>query len=135
VQVWRKGAAQTLVVTIGETPDDDDSMPGRPGRKPEPAKANRLGLVLAPLSVEQKRALGLSSGLIVEDVRDEGDRSDLQPGDIILSFINKGVQTEIKTVAQFNELLAGMDKKSPITLLVRRRDSQTFVTIKGVDDK
>lgn len=135
LKIWRKGATQTLIVTVGEMPDDDESMSGRPGRKPEPAKANRLGLVLSPLNAEQKRALGLQSGLIVEDVLDEGDRSDLQPGDIILSFIDKGVQTEVKTVAQFNELLSKVDKKATITLLVKRRDMQTFVTIKGVDDK
>jgi hypothetical protein len=36
-----------------------------------------------------------------------------------------------RSVAQFNELLQGLDKNATITLLVRRGDSQTFITIKG----
>jgi hypothetical protein len=32
-------------------------------------------------------------------------------------------------------LLQGVDKSATITLLVRRGDSQTFITIKGLPDK
>jgi serine protease Do len=47
----------------------------------------------------------------------------------------KGSQVDVKSVAQFNELLQGLDKNATITLLVRRGDSQTFITIKGLSDK
>jgi serine protease Do len=59
----------------------------------------------------------------------------LRQGDVILSVITKGSQTDIKSVAQFNELLQGLDKSAAITLLVRRGDSQTFITIKGLSEK
>jgi serine protease Do len=45
------------------------------------------------------------------------------------------VQTELRSVDQFNDLLAKQGKGAPITLLVRRGDSQTFVTIRGMPDK
>lgn len=135
VQVWRKGATRDLTVTVGEMPDDEAPTRQRGGKPEEPAKANRLGLVLVTPTAEQRRAIGLQYGLIVEDVVNAGTRTDLRPGDIILSFIHKGKQVDVKSVAQFNELLSGLDKSATITLLVRRGDMQTFVTIKGVTDK
>ena len=136
VQVWRKGASRDLTVTVGEIPDDEGAarMAARGGKSAEPS-TNRLGLVLAVPSAEQKRALGIQHGLIVEEVRNGGLRTELRSGDIILAMINKGVQTDVKSLAQFNELLQGGDKSATVTLLVRRGDSQTFITIKGVPDK
>jgi serine protease Do len=136
VQVWRKGASRELPVTVGEIPDDEGSAraAARGGKSAEPS-TNRLGLVLAVPSAEQKRALGIQHGLIVEEVRNGGMRTELRSGDIILAMINKGVQTDVKSLAQFNELLQGVEKSATVTLLVRRGDSQTFITIKGVSDK
>jgi serine protease Do len=136
VQVWRKGASRDLSVTVGEIPDDEGAsrMAARGGKSAEPS-ANRLGLVLAVPSVEQKRALGIQHGLIVEEVRNGGLRTELRAGDIILAMISKGTQTDVKSLAQFNELLQAVEKSATVTLLVRRGDSQTFITIKGVPDK
>jgi serine protease Do len=138
VQLWRKGASRELSVTVGEIPDEEGATrsAGRGSGKPaEPAAANRLGLVLAVPTAEQKRALGIQYGLIVEEVRNGGTRTELRSGDIILSVISKGSQTEVKSLPQFNELLQGFDKSATITLLVRRGDSQTFITIKGSSEK
>jgi serine protease Do len=136
VQLWRKGSSRDVNVIVGEIPDDEGATrsASRGGKSAEPA-ANRLGLVLAVPTVEQKRALGLQYGLIVEEVRNAGTRTDLRSGDIILSAIIKGSQTDIKSVSQFNDLLQGFDKNSTLTLLVRRGDAQTFITIKGLSDK
>jgi serine protease Do len=137
VHLWRKGVGRDVSVTVGEIPDDEGGTRNvsRSGKSVEPPAANRLGLVLAVPTAEQKRARGIPHGLIVEDVRNGGTRTDLRSGDIILSAIIKGSQTEVKSVAQFNELLQGVDKSATITLLVRRGDSQTFITIKGLPDK
>jgi serine protease Do len=59
----------------------------------------------------------------------------VRPGDILLALIVKGNQSELKTIEQFNKLLSGLDKTSVFTLLVRRGENQTFVTIKGLGDK
>jgi serine protease Do len=137
VQLWRKGASREVSVIIGEIPDDDGGIrsTNRGGKSVEPPTANRLGLVLAVPTAEQKRALGIQHGLIVEDVRNGGTRTDLRSGDIILSLIIKGSQTDVKSVTQFNDLLQGVDKSATMTLLVRRGDLQTFITIKGLSDK
>ena len=46
-----------------------------------------------------------------------------------------GGQVEIRSVAQLNEILNKFDKSATVTLLVRRGESQTFITIKGLVDK
>ncbi|WP_310452271.1 DegQ family serine endoprotease [Sulfuritalea sp.] len=138
VQVWRKGTTRDLGVTVGELADEDDNktrLAGRSGKPAEPQAANRLGLVLAVPTAEQKRALGIQHGLIVEDVKNGGARSELRSGDIILSAIVKGSQTDIKSLAQFNDMLQGVEKGGAMTLLVRRGDSQTFITLKSPSDK
>jgi serine protease Do len=135
MQVWRNGATKDLTVTVGEMPDEPASgRTWKRGKSAEAAPANRLGLVLSEPTAEQKKQLGIRQGLIVEDVKN-GSRSDLRPGDVILALVHKGVQTEIRSVEQFNGLLAKLDKEAALTLLIKRGDSQTFVTIKGPQDK
>jgi len=135
VQLWRKGATKDLSVVIGEMPDEKGPQrSAKRGKPAEPAAANRLGLVLSELSAEQMRELKLDHGLVVEDARNGSGRADLRPGDIILNLISKGTQTEVKSVEQFNKLLAQLDKSAAITLLVRREASQMFIIIKGLGE-
>lgn len=136
VQVWRKGMTKDLVLTVGEMPDDKAGLAPRKGNKSSDAPApNKLGLVLSEVSSEQRKQYGVDHGLVVEDVRNGANRTDLRPGDVILALISKGAQTELRSVDQFNALLGKFDKTSNITLLVKRGDAQTFITIRGVGDK
>ena len=134
IQVWRKGTTRDIAVTVGEMLEEKaaGNRQGR-GAKPSEQPANRLGLVVSELTAEQKRDLKMSSGLLIEDVRGTGSRADLRPGDVIIAVISKGATTEIKTVDQFNKLLAQFEKGSNVTLLIRRGEMQTFVTIKGLN--
>jgi len=134
IQVWRKGSTRDIAVTVGEMVEEKaaGNRQGR-GAKPSEQPANRLGLVVSELTAEQKRDLKMSSGLLIEDVRGTGSRADLRPGDVIIAVISKGATTEIRTVDQFNKLLAQFEKGSNVTLLIRRGEMQTFVTIKGLN--
>ncbi|MBK6630330.1 MAG: DegQ family serine endoprotease [Betaproteobacteria bacterium] len=134
MQVWRKGGAKDLTVTVGEIPEEKMAQRGAKRAKPAEAVANRLGLVLSELSPEQKRELKIVGGLLVEDVRGNNGRTDLRPGDIILAAVVKGSNAEAKTVDQFNKLLSQFDKSATITLLVKRGEQQTYITIKGSGD-
>jgi serine protease Do len=135
VQVWRKGATKDLTVVIGEIPDEKVATRTGKGAKPLEQAANRLGLVVSELTTEQKRELKVTGGLLVEDIRGNTSRADLRPGDVILALISRGVSTDIKSVEQFNKLLAQFEKNANVTLLVRRGEMQTFVTIKGLPEK
>lgn len=134
LQIWRKGATKEIAVTVGEMQEEQVAT-GRSGRsgKRNDQSANRLGLVVSELTPEQRRELKISGGLLVEDVVGSTSRADLRAGDIILAVISKGATTDIKSVEQFNRLLAQFDKSASVTLLVRRGDMQTFITIKGLN--
>ncbi|WP_374326467.1 DegQ family serine endoprotease [Azonexus sp.] len=132
VQVWRKGKLRDLPVVIGKVADDEPATGKAPRGAKAPALAsNRLGLVLSELTAEQRREAAIDAGLLIEEVRAPAARADLQAGDIIVAVISRGTTTEVKTVDQFNRLLATFDKGSAITLLIRRGNLQNFVTIRG----
>lgn len=135
MQVWRKGSTRDLTVTVGEIPEEKSAQRSQKRTKPAEIAANRLGLVLSELSPEQKRELKIANGLLVEEVRVNGSRADLRPGDVILAVVHKGTNTEAKSVDQFNKLLSQFEKSATITLLVRRGEQQTYITLKGVGDK
>ncbi|HEX6733853.1 MAG TPA: DegQ family serine endoprotease [Azonexus sp.] len=134
VQVWRKGATRDIAVTVGEMVEEKPvtARQQRAPRAPEQA-ANRLGLVVSELSAEQKRELKMGAGLLIEDVRNAGARADLRPGDIVIALISRGATTELRSVDQFNRLLARFEKGSNVTLLIRRGEMQTFVTIRNLN--
>lgn len=134
LQVWRRGALRDLPVTVGEMADEKQAAvrPSR-GSRPSEQAANRLGLVVAELSPEQRRELKMAGGLLIEDVRGVGARADLKPGDILIAVISKGATTEVKSVEQLNKLLSQFEKGANVTLLIRRGEMQTFVTIKGLN--
>ncbi|MBE7422086.1 MAG: DegQ family serine endoprotease [Zoogloeaceae bacterium] len=137
MQVWRKGSARDLTVTVGEMPEEKTTQRSQKRGKPPEMAANRLGLVLSDLSAEQKRDLKVSHGVLVEEVRANanGSRAELRPGDVVLSVVHKGAGTEARSVDQFNRLLSQFDKSAILTLLVRRGEQQTYITIKGLADK
>ena len=134
VQVWRKGSTRDISVVVGEMLEDKQaSAKSSRNLKPSEQAANRLGLVVSELTAEQKRELKMNSGLLIEDVRGQGARADLRVGDIIIAVISKGATTEVKTVEQLSKLLNQFEKGSNVTLLVRRGEMQTFITIKGLN--
>lgn len=135
VQVWRAGSQREQTLTVGEMQTDDKGVSAKRKNSAAPAAANRLGLVLRELGSEQRRNLGIASGLLVEDVRNGGARTELRPGDIIRAVVVKGSQIELNSVEQFNTLLGKFERSESITLWVRRGDGQLFVTIKGVTGK
>jgi serine protease Do len=136
LEVFRKGKTQKLSITVAELPEDRIASRDTPGRDKPKAEvpANRLGIVVGELSSEQKKGLGITYGLVVTDVRPDS-KADVRKGDVLLTLVQKGQHTELKTVEQFNKLLAGLNKDSVITLQVRRGESTAFVTISGLTDK
>src|SRR5918992_471530 len=135
LEVWRKGQTRKLNVTVGELQEDRVAARDTPKPKPQAeAPANRLGIVVAELSAEQKGQMKLQNGLVVTEVRPDA-KAEVRKGDVLLTLVHKGQHIELKSVEQFNKLLAGMDKNSVLTLQVRRGETMAFVTISGLTDK
>src|SRR6185503_17217250 len=122
-------------VTVGELPEERIASRDTPKPKPQAeAPANRLGIVVAELSAEQKSQMKLSSGLVVTDVRPDA-KADVRKGDVLLTLVHKGQHIKLKSAEQFAKLLNGMDKNAVLTLQVRRGESVAFVTVSGLTDK
>src|SRR5687767_11454748 len=136
LEVWRKGQTRKLHITVAELQEDRVAARDTPGRaKPQSeAPANRLGIVVGALFAVPKKGLSVSHGLVVADVRPDS-KADVRKGDVLLTMVHKGQHTGLKSVEQFNKLLAGLDKIAVITLQVRRGESTAFVTISGLTDK
>jgi serine protease Do len=136
IEVWRKGATRKLTITVGELQEERVASRDTPrGQKPQAeAPANRLGIVVADLSAEQKKDGRVQGGVVVTEVRPDA-RADVRKGDIILTVVHKGQHTEVKSADQFNRLLAGLDKSAVLTLQVRRGENVAFVTVSGLTDK
>src|ERR1041385_4649496 len=135
VEVWRKGQTKKLNVTVGELQEERVAARDTPKPKPQAeAPANRLGIVVAELTPEQKSQMKLQNGLVVTDVRPDA-KAEVRRGDVLVTLVYKGQHVELKSVDQFNKLLAGMDKNTVLTLQVRRGESVAFVTVSGLTDK
>ena len=129
--VWRGGQAREIAVVVAEMREDAPATPRR-GTQPAPkekAKPNRMGLVLADLTAEQRKEADVRAGVLVEDIPG-GVRGNIQPGDIILAIISKGVTTDAKNAAQLNDFLAKLEKGASVTLQLKRGDQTFFSTIR-----
>ena len=133
IQIWRKGQTKDMFVVVEEMKDDDTPAKGGPrggskGKDKEPDKANRLGLVVTPLTDEEKKELKVRNGLKIEQI--VSSTRSLQEGDVILAVVNKGAITEVTSVAQFNQLLSKMEVGGNVTLQIRRGDNTAFLSAK-----
>jgi len=131
ITVLRKNVPKDLAVTVAELKEDTDAPAKRSGGSSpkDKAKPNRMGLVLSDLTDDQKKDLDVKNGVVVEAVSG-GVRANVQPGDVILAMISRGVTVDAKSAAQLNDAFAKLDKSSPITLQMKRGDNQFFATLR-----
>ncbi|HEY5634268.1 MAG TPA: DegQ family serine endoprotease [Burkholderiaceae bacterium] len=129
IQVWRKGAARDLSVTIGEMQAERARASRGPQGEapaPAPAAANIFGLVVSDIPDERKSQLKIRNGVVVDAVDGAGARAGLRPGDVLLSLNNQ----DVTSVRQFNDLVGKLDRNKTHVLLVRRGESASFIPIR-----
>ncbi len=125
VQIWQRGTIKELLVTMDELPDPrataaantpstDSQSPSTTGN----AGSTVLGLTVVELSAEKRRLANNNAGVEITAIAkgSAGEAAGLQVGDIILT-VN---QTDVPTVAKFNEEVAKLDRSKPALLLVWR---------------
>ncbi|MBR7798469.1 DegQ family serine endoprotease [Undibacterium fentianense] len=125
--VWRKGAAKDIVVIVGEAEPDKPAVKADKKTKKEKSE-NFLGLSVADLSDAQKRTMPNGNGVIIESVDGLAANSGLRPGDVILMMNN----IDMKDAKQFDAMLAKLDNKKPVVLLVRRGEASQFLVLRPV---
>jgi len=129
VQVWRKGSARDLTLTVGELSEERISArSGRPGGG-DGRQGNtvaKLGLTVSELSPDQRRELNISGGLLVEDAEGPAARAGLRRGDVVLALNNH----DIKSVEQLNQLMSQYERSRSVAVLVKRGDGAIYVPIR-----
>ena len=122
LQIWRDGKAEDVKFTAAELAAENKAPKQQTAEKSQKAP-NRLGLVVSELPAAQRRALGVDYGLVVEST--DGSRTPLRPGDVIV-----GVGREpIKSVEEFERLLAERKEGETVALLVRRGEATVYVPV------
>jgi serine protease Do len=126
VTVWRKGSTRDLPVVIAEM-EADKAAAQREEKKFKPEQpVNTLGLVVSDLTAGQKKELKVDSGVLVEVAEGAAARAGIRPGDLILRLNN----TDITDAKQFNSLVAKIEPKRSVGLLVKRGETSQFVPVK-----
>jgi serine protease Do len=120
LRIWRDGKAEDVKFTAAELVAD--AKPAKPAAE-KPTRPNRLGLVVSELPAAQRKALGIDYGLVVESA--DASRSPLRPGDVIVGV---GRET-IKSLEDFDRLIAEHKQGDTVALLVRRGEATVYVPI------
>jgi serine protease Do len=126
LKVLRGGEVVEMPVLLAELPDETD-MVVTPGHV-EPAAANRLGLVVAELTDEDRTQLGIPEGGVLVESVEEGpaQQGGIRAGDIILSFN----QQPVTDSRGFRALLDKVEPGQSVAVLVQRGDGRMFYPIR-----
>ncbi|MFA7269310.1 MAG: DegQ family serine endoprotease [Sterolibacterium sp.] len=117
--IWRKGKTRDISMKVGELKTAEARV------MPDENDKGKLGLVVRPLTPEERKQAEVAEGLLVENVSDgPAARAGIQPGDVILSVNGE----KVASVEQLRSLLGKNDKR--LALLVLRGNNKLFVPIK-----
>jgi len=117
VQVWRNRKAKDFDITVGELQDDKLAGMDKP--------TNKAGLAVRELTPEQKRQLGIKSGLLVQESTGLAARADIRPGDVILSVDGRSVNTS-RDLAQ----ALTVSGRKLVALSLKRGDGVLYVALR-----
>jgi serine protease Do len=122
LELWRNGKRERTTVTVGEFPNEVKTADS--GQGPAKESSSELGLAVRDLAPDERKALGVDFGLVVEDVTSgPAAGSPIQPGDVILA-VN---QDRFRSREEFKKLIAQRKKGESVALLVRRGESALYV--------
>jgi len=85
--------------------------------------ADRLGLIMHPLSEDERRTIDLAVGLMVDEVHEPAASAGIQPGDVVLSLND----TLVESQEQVAELEAKAGKV--VAVLIQRNHARSFVSV------
>ncbi|MBD8898340.1 DegQ family serine endoprotease [Rhodanobacter sp. DHG33] len=125
--ILRKGSKQTVQVTVGTMPRDQDAVDSSSAApSADNGGAAALGLTIKPLDSATRQQMNLKpgQGVLVGDVTgDAAAQAGLQPGDVIL-MVN---QQPVGSVEAFRAATKGVKAGSTVLLLVRRNGQSAFI--------
>ncbi|SOE68484.1 serine protease Do [Burkholderia sp. D7] len=127
ITVWRKGESRDLPITIAEMqPDKVAKTEAKKTPPPKASASNTLGIAVSDIPADQKKALKLTNGVMVDAVEGPAARAGFQKGDVILRIGD----TDITSAKQFDAVVQNVDPSKMVAVLVRRGDNTQFVPLR-----
>jgi len=122
MQVLRKGKRKTLNVTLADLDNMDKPIQLADAN----GNASIKGLHVDNLSIQQKRALSVDSGVVISaiDDRSKAQQAGFRVGDVIISINNR----KITSVDDFIKIMNGIGDK-PVAVLVIRQGNGIFIPL------
>ncbi|WP_081075009.1 Do family serine endopeptidase [Burkholderia stagnalis] len=114
--VWRAGRASHLQATVGAF--DSGDAPGG-----EAQGLARIGLALRPANEQERRQLGVSQGLVIEQASGAAARAGLRAGDVVLSVNGAPVANAGALVGEIERA------RGTAALLVQRGGTRLYVAV------
>ena len=131
LSVWRSGKMRDVTITVAEFKDDEQTKTAAgEGKKKEQPKPGKLGLAVGELTADQKKALKVTSGVVVEAADGAVLAAGVGPGDVILRVNN----VDTPNVKAFNDAVAKLDPKKPVALLIKDEQGTRYITFRPEGD-
>ena len=125
VGVIRNGKPLTIATRIEELPKEEEVKLS--DAAPKAAVDNRLGIVVADLTDEQRKQLEITTGVLVQQVNSgPALKAGIQRGDLILSINN----VDIDSTDRFNTVVKGLPADKSLPVLVQRGEGALFMALK-----
>ena len=125
--VWRNGKSRDLPVTIAEFKDEEtQKVADNSKAKKDTAKTDKLGLAVRELTPDEKKALTIANGVMVEASDGIAAQNNVDVGTVILRVNN----TEITGVKSFKDTISRLDPAKAVSLLVKDENGQRFITFR-----
>ena len=119
VEIWHNKRSKVTIVSVGEMNTESTSTLDSQLSK------GKLGLMVRPLTDEEKKIAETSNGLIVEDVAEgPAARAGIHQGDIILSATGEKIDSTVQLSNLVNK------SQGEIALLIIHDDKKIFVPVK-----
>ena len=129
--VMRDKKRRTIELKVGALPEDDAvAASSAPAEAVPSVASNRLGVVVAELTEQQREALNISAGIAVREVR-QGPAAmvGLRPGDVVTSLDNQ----QIESVKQFEQLTEKLPTNRSVSMRVIREGRASYITFRLAD--
>ncbi|MEO5703159.1 MAG: DegQ family serine endoprotease [Gammaproteobacteria bacterium] len=125
IDVIRNGKPLTIATRIEELPKEEEVKLS--DAAPKAAVDNRLGIVVADMTAEQRKQFEIKTGVLVQQVNNgPALKAGIQRGDLVLSINN----VEIDSTERFNTVVKSLPSDKSVPVLVQRGEGALFLALK-----
>ncbi len=141
VLIWRRGQEETIQVTLGELPEDEElaALSQESGEEEQgdggllASPIDSLGVTVAAITDDMRERFELPSdtnGVVITEVMEgsTAGEENLRPGDVIVEVGQEEVNSPPEVTAKVNQ--AKEDDKKSVLLLIDRQGDLRFVALR-----